>query len=477
LIPARSTRRRLSWGLFALCAAILLASGTATAQTLTTGLDDPLFSSPDPLVRDHWLGEATEAGAGIVRIPVSWASIAPTQPPNASAAAQPGWPGYNWGRIDGAVRSANAHGLEIMFTANEAPRWAEGADKPASARVSTWKPDPVAFGEFGKALARRYSGGFPDPETPGAKLPRVRFFEAWNEPNLDYFLSPQWHGDQLFAAGWYRNMLNSFYAGVKAGQPDAKVIAPATAPFGDRPGGSRSPPVLFVRSLFCMKVGHLKNRGCPARAHLDIFSHHPIDLDRGPNRHTVSPLDVSTLDYNRLSSIVRQASATGRVLPAGEKPLWVSELWWDTNPPDSVLGVPLAKQARWIELADYLLWAQGVSVVINLPMVDIPLVPPDYSTLQSGIFFVDGTRKPSYQAYRFPFVTRRLDDRTVLAWGKSPVRGPVRIQRLGPGGWTTVSRLDAVPDQPFQVRMAQQSGRASFRALCDGVASLPWQQG
>ena len=164
----------------------LLAQGPAPArsQPFVTGFDDGLFSASDAAVRDHWLGEAAGAAAGIVRLGAGWSSIAPTQPPSGSG-AEPGWPGYRWDRLDGAVRSASAHRLTIMITASGAPRWAEGADMPPTARAGTWKPDPIAYGEFGKALARRYSGHFPDPEVPGATLPRVRFFEAWNEPNLD----------------------------------------------------------------------------------------------------------------------------------------------------------------------------------------------------------------------------------------------------------------------------------------------------
>ena len=39
------------------------------------------------------------------------------------------------------------------------------------------------------AVARRYSGSF-------AGLPRVRMFEAWNEPNASFFLSPAFENGQ-----------------------------------------------------------------------------------------------------------------------------------------------------------------------------------------------------------------------------------------------------------------------------------------
>src|SRR3712207_8107630 len=50
-----------------------------------------------------------------------------------------------------------------------------------------------------------------------------------------------------------RRMLNSFYEGVHAVHADNRVIAPALAPYGDPPGGSRMRPLVFLRELFCLK--------------------------------------------------------------------------------------------------------------------------------------------------------------------------------------------------------------------------------
>ena len=38
-------------------------------------------------------------------------------------------------------------------------------------------PNAREFGEFAKAIARRFGGGFDG-------LPRVRYWQVWNEPNL-----------------------------------------------------------------------------------------------------------------------------------------------------------------------------------------------------------------------------------------------------------------------------------------------------
>lgn len=70
-----------------------------------------------------------------------------------------------------------------------------------------------------------------------------------------------------------------------------------------------------------------------------------------------------------------------------------------------------------------------MSAVVVLPMVDDPPNPTYVDTLQSGIFFLDGRRKPSYAAFRFPFVTQRLGRDRVMVWGNAPLRGRVLIQR------------------------------------------------
>lgn len=469
-------RHGLRWALLTLSAVFLLgpAWGTAEARPLTAGFDDRLFLERDPLVRDRWLGEAVQAGAGMIRINALWSSIAPAPPPSSGDGARPGWAGYEWSAVDGAVRSASARRLRIMITVYRAPRWAEGADRPSTARGGTWKPDPVAYGAFAQAIARRYSGRFPDPEVPRAALPPVRFFEAWNEPNQDYFLAPQWRGRQFFGAGWYRKMLNRFYAGVKAGQRQAKVIAPATSPYGDRPGGGRVPPVAFLRSLLCMRVGELKNYGCPARPRFDILSHHPINLGEGPNDHAPNPMDASTPDVGRLIRVMRRAEEKRKALPLIRRPVWGTEIWWNSDPPLAVYGVPLWKQARWIALSQYVMWKQGVRVMINLPMVDPPFVVGK-SQLFSGVFFSDGSRKPAYTAFRFPLVMRRINSEEVVAWGKAPRRAPVRIQRRTGMGWATVGRIRARPHWPFELKLKQRRP-ATFRAIAPWGSSLPWRQ-
>src|SRR5207302_6245250 len=125
---------------------------------------------------------------------------------------------------------------------------------PRNVQDGTWKPDPAQVGQFAKAAARRYDGRFPDPSQPGATLPRVRYWQAWNEPNLDQYLTPQWiptHGGNFAAASpnVYRPLLNAFYSAVKSVDGSNFVLTAGMAPYGNPHGlslpgiGNRVPPV------------------------------------------------------------------------------------------------------------------------------------------------------------------------------------------------------------------------------------------
>ena len=134
-----------------------------------------------------------------------------------------------------------------MITIYDAPNFAEGPGRPPSAPEGTWMPDPAALADFGHAVSTRYSGGYQD-------LPRVRYFEVWNEPNLPVYLTPQWSGDAPASPDHFREMLNAFHGAVKAVDRRAVVIAGGLAPYGDDLRGDRLRPLRFLRRLFCLEA-------------------------------------------------------------------------------------------------------------------------------------------------------------------------------------------------------------------------------
>ena len=358
----------------------------APAKPFQTGFADPLFSSADAGTRATWLDRAHQARAKIARIDVSWRSVAPSVEP-----ADPTDPAaYDWGTIPAAANDAKAHGLKVLLTVSGAPDWAEGPGRPRGVRPGTWRPDASAFGEFGRALAAQFGDN-------------VRHYQAWNEPNLFTTLNPQYKGGRLVAPDIYRRILNSFYDSVHAVQPNAVVVSAGTGPYGDPPGGHRTRPLRFLRELLCLKDRRkLRSAKCPEKAKLDVLAHHPINSSGGPKRSAVHPDDVSTPDVKHVVRTLRKAEKRHRVKPRGRHPVWLTEFWWESKPPDRCTGIPLRRHARWISKALKSFKKQGASVAINYLIRDRPYQPSQCGrgSFQSGVFFVDGERKPAFRSFR-----------------------------------------------------------------------------
>lgn len=443
---------------------------------LRIGYADPLLSSESESVRSLWAQRAVESGASLERINVSWASIAPVSPPAGFDPSDPSSPGYTWERLDAAVRTVSAHGLQVLLTVQHAPAWAEGPGRPADFKPGVWKPDPGAYGAFGHALAQRYSGGFPDPLSPGSTLPRVRYFDAWNEPNLINFLAPQVsESGKLVGPAMYRRLLNRFYAGVKEAQPGATVLGASSASFGV-PNGISTAPVLFLRELLCLRGSRLRPVPCPEKAHLDKLSAHAIQTGP-PAESAFSPLDATTPDMDRLTAVLRAAEKAKTVRSKGRIGLWVTEFWVDSSPPDP-LGIPLAQQARWYDLNLHEYWQDGAEVAIELLLRD---QSPDKEgfplTIQSGIYFLDGKPKPSQAAMRFPFIAQRSGARQVSTWGIAPRAGTLRIQVQRGGAWKTLAKARVAGlGHPFTADV-ELAGGGKLRAVVGSERSLPWKLG
>ena len=268
--------------------------------------DDFSFELSSPSAEAAWLSRARSIGSGFVRITAYWQNIAPGSRPRRWDGANAGDRHYNWAQLDEAVREAAAHGQSVVLMTIGAPRWAEPRTIPAGVRAGIWFPNAGDFGTFGHALAERYSGHFPDPLNRGRKLPRVRYFQAWNEPNLPNYLMPQWQ--QVHGSRWepisptiYRGLLNAFYAGVKAVQPTSTVLSAGTGPYGDPPPAERREgrmrPVTFLKSLFCLTPS-LRPAPCSNPPHLDALDHHPYSI--GPNVPARNGGDISVPDLDKI---------------------------------------------------------------------------------------------------------------------------------------------------------------------------------
>jgi len=449
---------------------VLLALGSAQAKAgFSIGLQDDGFRSDASAdqAATAWAAERAIHGS-YVRVGVPWAQLVHdaknSQPPAGFNQADPGSPGYDWSRVDDAVRSVAAHHKKIIFVTQGAPQWAIGPGSPGpNVGQGAWNPNPDMFSQFIHAAAIRYSGHFPDPMKRGASLPRVRYWEPWNEPNIPGFFSAP---DPVSA---YRVLLNRAYAALKAIHRDNLVILGGLAPV--KPFPDSFTPLDFAASVLCMRrVGtHFRAaRGCHQRANFDALGIHSYTLGATPTRHAAIPGDTFPADIGEAHNLVQAEDR----LHGGHHQTWVTEFAWFTNPPNPRFGDSDAKAARYVAYSMYEMWKSGVSVVIWFTVIDLP---PSESDAGRGLYYAPGQPKLDLQAFTFPVIAS-VRHRHGFVWGRAPVSHSVRVvvQRSVGGRWRTVARTRSGSDGVFLVFFGARRNGLYRAKVVRGPVSLPY---
>jgi hypothetical protein len=450
--------RRLALLGVALVVALLSAESAAAGRGLRTGFLDPGNFAGQNSARSF--ARARAAGASIVRIPLVWSVVATAEPADAE---DPADPAYQWDTLDKEVVQATQRGLDPLVFISGPPPWARGA---AVGLPGTW-PSPTAFGEIAHAAALRYSGNY-KPSATAVSLPRVRFWQAWNEPNAGRELTPQRRNGRAVTPAHYRLLVNAFADAVHAVQRSNLVVAGGLAPFGhDSSDIQVVAPLQFMSQLLCVSQKPPYRRTCPNRTRFDVWSHNPY-ANGGPNRHAHSPNDISIGDLPKMHELLAAARKAGTIESRRPPEFWVTEISWDTNPPDP-LGVPSTLHARWVAEALYRMWQDGVSAVIWFRLQDDPLRESPY---QSGFYTAAGAVKPSLRAFRFPFVAFRTDA-TVQVWGRTPTSTNDWVIVEGQSGakWTRLARVRADAGGIFSHRVSVPKGTA-LRAQVEGSSTV-----
>jgi hypothetical protein len=430
----------------AVVAALLVPASAGAARPLRTGIVDAgPFNVPSIIPATFDRVRAT--GSTTVRIYAIWRRAAPASPPAGFDAANPADPAYDWSLLDTQVRAAKARGLEPILSIEGAPDWAEGS---GAGLAGTVRPDPHQFALFARAAALRYSGSF-------GGLPRVRYWQAWNEPNYFRHLGPQYNtplskpvqkSSRLLSPDIYRGMVNAFADAVHGVHSTNLVVAGGLAPFGNESAGTHVARTLpFMRRLLCMTRRNRPDPGCHKRIKFDVWSHHPY-TSGGPTHHALSPEDVSLGDLPKMRKLLYAAVRAHHVRSKRHVEFWATEISWDTNPPDKN-AVPMKLHKRWVSEALYRMWLNGISLVVWFQIRDTTSTISGEHLFQSGLYFgCDGgpecwKPKPSLEAFRFPFVAFTSGKR-VRVWGRTPFgrRGRVAIEQRG-SSWHRVATLRA----------------------------------
>jgi hypothetical protein len=415
-----------------------------------------------------------EAGAKLALTPLRWGVIAPENEPASWDPANPADPNYEWEEFDiWVVRAVNA-GLTPVLQVRGAPRWAQRCPGTLDAPCDT---DPADLATFATAAARRYSGAF-------GGLPRVRHWQGLNEPNLSLFFAPQFIGGKAVSADLYRGLINSFYAAIKAVDPSNLVIAAGLGPIAV-PKYTVG-PMRFTRELLCMR-GRDRFRplpgDCGGGVSFDIFDIHPYTTG-GPT-HEGGPNDVQLGDLDELKALLDAANRAGRINSVFPKAkLWVTELAWDSQPPDPG-GLPMPILTRWTAEALFGAWRTGIDTFFWYSLRDSKQEPgvPSYETPEAGLYFRGPTvaqdqPKEVLFAFRFPYVAYPRQ-KGLFFWGRTPNSkgGKVVVQVLRKGKWRKVKVLRADKAGIFTGMAGTHYGRSKkgfARALYHGQSAHPF---
>ena len=412
-------------------------------------------------------------GARFVRMFVNWSQVAPAsaKKPVGFDARDPGDRAYQWAALDAQVTKAVAEGFAPIVYVQTAPRWAQRC----TAKSTACRPSPSELAQFMTAAARRYSGSF-------SRLPRVRYWQIWNEPNLNAYLVPQYDAKRRPASpDWYRSMVNAAVGAIHSVRKDNVVVAGGLSPFGPWPNTrDKVAPLAFMRQLLCLSAGRNPKPVCRKRVRFDVWAHHPY-TSGGPAHHASSPDDVSVSDLWKMRVLLDAATRAGNLQSRTPVAFWVTEFAWDTSPPDP-RGVPEKLHARWLAEALYRMWDQGVSLVTWFMLRDQPFASS--TPFQAGLYFrgsrgmKSDTPKMALTAFRFPFVAfREPAKKSVMYWGRSPAgRSAVIVEQKRQGAWRVVKTLRPNRYGIFEGRHASTATTGLLRArLANGQESaLPF---
>lgn len=429
---------------FAVASGSLGAPSSAEAfRSLQMGIHEPSTFGENAELWPRMRG----TNARVARGNVYWTTVTKASSPDGFDARNPADPQYDWSQVDAFVRESMSRGMHPLLTVLQAPAWAQGSGKRGGGPGS-WKPDPGHVADFGQALATRYSGRFSDPANPVRRLPRVRYYQLWNEQNFNYYLSPQGDGRRRTGAITYVHMLNAFYSRVKRVHRSNVVITGGLGPFGknNRERATNTDddadPQAFMRDVLCLKGrGRTLRRKRPCghpRARFDAWAQHPYSLAGTPTSKAISRDGAAIGNMPEISRTLRLAVKLRTVSPVKRKRLWVTEFAWFANPPHTQYGKSPVTHARYLSESVHRLWRAGVDTFVWYQLRDgTPHWPG--GLYRGGNTVADDKARPALRAFRFPFFAWRSGRRIgVWALAHRGGRTKIRIERRSGGKWRKV---------------------------------------
>lgn len=436
------------------------APAHASSSLLSFIMDDDLLLYGTYSDRAFAMNYMKRAGADGVRVTVSWKFVSgqsngrPVKQParfKGKRAENPrSYRSDIWDRFDDIVRLAKANDMVVLFNVTgPGPVWAQGK-APHSRRFDqpAWKPRAPEFKHFVAAVAKRYAGNWLDENQDRSLLPRVNVWSIYNEVNQPASLSPQMEYNRQVrhqipvAPILYRNL---YYAATDAlrqtGHTNDLIMMGETAPLG---GVRNTPrvhlwPKQFIREMFCLKPNLQPYRGLEAKVRqcstlrkrgpflVKAYAHHPYTQKNPPTRRDRYRDSINMANIAELPAYLDRIADKTKLIPKG-LPVALTEIGWETRPPDPTRGVTIRHQADWLNQADHMAFDQP-RVFMNTQFVLRDVKPRAkyrgkrrflsqyWATWQSGLLFANGKPKPAFTAYLMPFDAKRRAG-MVDIWGQ-----------------------------------------------------------
>ncbi len=268
---------------------------------------------------------------------------------------------FHWQAADRIIAGAEYYGLDLVVRLDQHPAWASEVDLSLNAPPENLDD----YRNYVRRVAERYRG-------------RVRAYIIWNEPNL----ALEWGGQQPDPEA-FTELLRVGYQAVKAGDPQALVVAPGLAPTNsDNEQGMDER--LFLERMY--QAG--------AAAYFDVLAAHPYSFGLAPD---APARDLQHPHFRRLADQRQIMLQYGD----GRKPVWITEMGWTVDPPREQpdIGVSPEQQARYLAEAYEIIrqewpWVNLVTVW-NLAQLESGDPFGGYSLLDPT-----GQPRPAYHAWR-----------------------------------------------------------------------------
>jgi hypothetical protein len=372
--------------------ALAAAPHASGAPGVKFGLTDDAWLVGGPGTLESRLTTLDTLGVRVVRFSLRWDQIARARPVTPT---DPTDPAYDWSATDPVLDGLHQHGIEVVLQLVGTPSWANGG-KPANYAPSS----SATFGAFASAAATQY--------------PWVRRWLIWNEPNQVRWLRP------TTAPVYTTKLLNPAYVAIHSAIRGAQVAGGGTAPRGSTGGVS---PIAFVVAMHA------------AHARLDVYAHNPYPLD--PKRETPLTGGCSHCTTVTMATLGRLVTLVGRDFPRAR--IWLTEYGYQSNPPDRLLGVSPALQARYL--------GEGAYAAYRAPKVDLLLQflyrdEPNLARFQSGLVSLANRVKPAYAAFELPLA--QISRSTLWGQLRAPAAGSTgRLERRVGSAWQTLATVHA----------------------------------